>query len=119
MKGTSQHRSFLRSILVGLVCGALVVAALAYQRFSTRESVLEPPDFHAHTIITHATSVETFTLSPNVSQNDEFGVRLISIAADGTTEIESTHTATRLTSTPGNPFVEPEFGTQCLVLRSA
>lgn len=78
-----------------------------------------PPDFEAHTIITHATRVESFTLSPTSRQNDDFGVRLISIAPDGTTEIEATHTSTRLTSTPGQPFASQEFGRQGLVLRSS
>ena len=119
MQGSNQHRSFLRSLLIGLACGAVVVGALAYQRFSTRDAIPpQPPASHTRTII-HATTVESFTLSPTTPRNEEFGVRLISVAADGTTEIESIRTSTRLTSTPGKPFVAPEFGTQGLVLRSA
>lgn len=76
------------------------------------------PEFQPRVIV-HSTSVETFTLSPTTPENEEFGVRLISIGPDGTTESEATRTSTRLTSTPGQHFASRDFGTQGLVLLSA
>ena len=64
-----------------------------------------------------------FTLSKRSPKNVKFGVRLISIARDGTTIVEQLGTGWRLTAKPGCPFKGPpeitEIAGGSLVLSAA
>jgi hypothetical protein len=75
--------------------------------------------YTAHDTITHALTVQEFSLSAQSPVNREHGIRLVSIAGDGTTTIETTDTHRRLSAAPGKPFVSEEFGREGLVLDRA
>lgn len=58
----------------------------------------------------HVTSTRTFTLSRETRTNEEFGVELVQIHSDGTTEIRATETNRVLSAKPGECFSSDEFG---------
>jgi hypothetical protein len=69
-----------------------------------------------HTSHTSAHGAQEFSLSARSPVSREHGIRLVSVARDGTAAIELTDSKRRLSARPGQPFVSEEFGRAGLVL---
>src|SRR5688500_18488932 len=59
---------------------------------------------------TFAHGVQEFSLSARSPTSDDHGIRLVSVARDGTTTIELTDSMRRLSARQGQPFVSEQFG---------
>jgi hypothetical protein len=69
--------------------------------------------------ISHTAEPITLTADKPVAQLKQYTVRLLSIAEDGTTQIQVVETQQTLTARPGECFVSHEFGQKGLTLTSA
>jgi hypothetical protein len=69
-----------------------------------------------HSSHTIAHGVQEFSLFPRSRTSVEHGIRLLSVARDGTATIELTDSKRRLSATPGRAFISDEFGRAGLVL---